>query len=217
MAHHELPVIDPATVQNTEPVRDGRIVAVVLAAGGSHRFGDANKLLAEIDGEPIVARSVQSFVESDLDNVYVVTGDEAGAVRSVIPFDHLGFIHNEQWDEGQSTSVRAGLERAVADGAEAIVFGLGDMPWVASSSIDLIAWTYQHHTAGIITAAYEGQRGNPVLFDETTFRSLRTISGDTGGRELIQSRTDAIAVETGDPGVIRDIDYPDDVLEGESQ
>ena len=210
MSREELPVIAPADVQSSSTLRSGPIVGVVLAAGGSTRYGERNKLLVEVEGTPIVRRSVEAFLAASLP-VIVVTGSGQEDVEASLSSLGVTVRENPDWESGQSTSVREGLSAAIDQGADAVVFGLGDMPWVDPATIELLVETYRRSEAPCIAAAHEGVRGNPVLFAAETFDALRDLTGDTGGREILLGRPDAVAIETGDPGVRRDVDRPDDL------
>ena len=193
------------------PVPTGRVGCVVLAAGTSSRFGDANKLLAEIEGEPLVRRAAASALASPVEAVVVVVGHEASAVRKALSGLDVGFATNDDYAAGQSTSVHAGVVAARERGWDAAVFALGDMPRVDPDSIERLLRAYAAGHGTILAAAYDRKRGNPTLFDAVHFDSLATIEGDTGGRELILGSDDGALVATDDPGVLRDVDRRADV------
>jgi len=173
----------------TGPVYRG----VVLAAGGSSRFGGpVAKQLVEIDGEPAVRRATRRALESELERVVVVTGRDAAAVRAAV--DDLGVdpVHNPDWREGQSGSVRAGLA-AVVDGAAAVVFIPCDQPLLTAGLIDHLIARHAEGGASIVVPAYRGRRGAPVLIDRALFSELAAISGDAGARQLFAGRVVAEA------------------------
>jgi len=200
----DLPVRSPPF----DPTREAHVAGVVLAAGTSSRYGDANKLLARVDGERIVARSVQTYLDAAVDPVVVVVGHEAERVRAALP-EGVRVVHNPDYADGQASSVRTGIG-AVPD-ADAAVVGLGDMPFVRPDTASLLVRAYRAGAGDPLAAAFDGQRGNPVCFGRQWFDALRDVDGDTGGREILLTAPDAALVETGDPGVRRDIDRPDDL------
>lgn len=212
-----LPVIDPTDLGSTPEDRDdgerdggrdreGLIVGVVLAAGTSSRFERANKLLAEVDEEPIVRRAATTLCGSAVDRVVVVVGHEQGRVREALCGLNVVCVENAKYERGQSASVEAGVRAAEERGAEAVVIALGDMPAVETTTIDALTGAYRAGAGDALAAAYEGQRGNPVLFDRRYFDDLRAISGDRGGREILLEGTRSALVECGDPGVLGDVD-----------
>lgn len=211
MKRDSLPVLDSLDLPS-EKLRPGaKIWGVVLAAGTSSRYGDENKLLAPIDGQPIVAHAVETLLASDIDGVTVIIGWEGDRVHDAVQDLEVEVHENPDYNEGQSTSVRRGVRRAADHDADAVLIALGDMPDIDPSSVDLLISTYEYGVADIVAAAADGDRGNPVLFDSGFFERLIAVDGDTGGRSIIAEADDVVAVETGDNGVLYDIDRPWDL------
>lgn len=190
-----------------------RVAGVLLAAGTSSRFGDANKLLASYQGAPLVRHAARTLVEAGLAPLVAVVGHQRDQVAAAL--DGLGFeiVENPHYDEGQATSVRCGVEalEAGGDDVDAAVFALGDMPAATPESVHALVDVYRTSEWTALAAAFEGRRGNPVLFDRRHFDDLTDVSGDTGGRRLLKTGDRSALVETGDPGVRRDVDTPDDL------
>jgi molybdenum cofactor cytidylyltransferase len=205
-----LPIVSPPDCQQSPS--SVTIAGIVLAAGTSSRFGDENKLLADINGTTVLSQSVQALIDSKVDIIYVVTGNEHHRVKDAIGHLDVQISTNEEYEQGQATSIRTGI-RAVRQHAsvDAVLISLGDMPFVTSSTINRLIATYQLGVAGITVAGYQGHRGNPVLFDTSYLESLASICGDTGARHFILESNDAVLVETEDPGVVRDIDTHGDL------
>lgn len=208
-----LPVVDPSALGPR--TREGPVVGVLLAAGESERFGSGNKLLAEVDGEPVVRRAARTLLESAVERPTVVVGHEADRVRAVLEDLPVETVENPDHATGQATSVRVGVEVARAAGAAAVCFALGDMPWVRPASVDALVAAYRAGAGDALAAAVDGVRGNPVVFDARYFDALADASGDAGGRDLLLASEAAALVETGDPGVRRDVDEPGDLPDGE--
>ena len=202
-----LPVVDLGDPQ-VAPA-DSNLAGLVLAAGTSSRF-DGNKLLARVDGRPLVEHAARTLVDAGLDPVIIVVGHEADRVRDALSALPVSFVENPEYETGQASSVRAGIEALPAP-VEGVVIALGDMPAVSPASVDKLVAAYEDGAGTALAAAYEGERGNPVLFDAAHFPALTDVSGDIGGREILQSSPDAALVETGDPGVLRDVDTVDDL------
>lgn len=184
---------------------------VLLAAGESSRFERGNKLTATVDDVPIVRRAAETLVESQVDEVVVVVGHEADAVRSALASLDLSFRTNERYAEGQSTSVRVGVDAARDRGWDATLFALGDMPFVVPETVDALIEAYLAGRGTVLAPAYEGKRGNPALFDAAHYDALAAVTGDRGGRRLIEEHEDSALVEVDDPGVTRDVDYEADL------
>ena len=186
------------------------IGALVMAAGQSRRMGKTNKLTAEIDGVPMVRRTVESILASRARPVVVVTGHQAEAVRAALRGLDLRFVDNPDYAEGLSTSLRAGLG-AFGDTVDGVVVCLGDMPRVRAADIDkLIAAFDPLEGRGICVPTSAGKRGNPVLWARRFFAEMANVAGDVGARHLIGSHAEAVCeVAVDDGGVLIDIDTPE--------
>lgn len=190
---------------------DRTVVGVVLAGGTSSRFGEANKLLAELDGEPLVRHAARTLLDTDLSAVTAVLGYEADAVRSALADLDVRVVRNPDYEAGLSTSVARGVEAADDAGADAVVFLPGDMPGVDPATVALLVDAYRAGLGTALAAAHGGRRGNPVLFDRRYFEALLGVEGDGGGRSVLLGSDDAALVETGDPGVVADVDTTADL------
>jgi molybdenum cofactor cytidylyltransferase len=192
------------------PPRPPRVAALVLAAGQSRRMGPVNKLLAEVDGRPMVAHAVDAALASKAQPVVVVTGHEPERVRAALAGRNVTFAHNALYAEGLSGSLRAGLDALPAD-IDGVVICLGDMPSVAASHIDrLIAAFDPAGGRTICVPTFNGKRGNPVLWARRYFAEMREVAGDVGARHLIGAHADEISeVAMADTSVLEDLDTPD--------
>jgi molybdenum cofactor cytidylyltransferase len=204
-----LPVVAPPFETAGRPER--RVAGVVLAAGTSARFGGANKLLADLDGEPLVRHAARTLADAGLDPLVAVVGHEADRVRAALDGLSVDAVENPDYARGQATSVRAAVGALDPDVVDAAVFALGDMPRVSPDAVALLVAAHRAGRGSALAAAHEGTRGNPVLFDARHFPALAGVSGDVGGREILRSGTDSALVETGDSGVGRDVDTRDDL------
>lgn len=208
MTREHPPVVSPPFSQQGDRTvaEDPRIVAVVLAAGMSSRFGPQNKLLADWAGAPVIVHAVRTAVESRVDAVHVVVGHDAERVRAAVEHLDVSIARTEAYARGQSASVCRGVRAARDDGGDVILFVLGDMPAVAPESLDALIAGYLAGVGDPIAAACNGVRGNPVLFGSRHFDALLNLTGDDGGRELLLTDDRARCVETGDPGILVDVD-----------
>ena len=206
----DVPIVERDDFEHRNRIREGPIAGVVLAAGTSSRFGLENKLVAPLDGEPLIRHTVRTLGETDLSPLAIVVGHEADRVIAALPETDLEIVANPAFEAGQATSVRAGVER-IRDRADAVLIALGDMPTVSVETVDRLIDAYRSGVADAIAASYDGKRGNPVLFDETFFDDLVGVTGDVGGRELLLESDRSALVETGDPAVLRDVDRPGDL------
>ena len=118
-----------AAARRAEPEKARRIAAVILAAGRSTRMGGPNKLLAEIGGKPLVRIAAEEALASRARPVIVVTGHQRDKVEAALEGLDVQRVHNPDFAEGLSTSLKAGLA-AVPDDVDGAIVCLGDMPQV---------------------------------------------------------------------------------------
>ena len=194
-----------------EPARLPRIAAVVLAAGQSRRMGAANKLLAEVNGAAMLDRALEAARASQAASVLVVTGHERERIEAVVA---APTVHNPDYADGLSTSLRVGIAALPEDVDGAVVL-LGDMPFVSAAHIDrLIAAFNPLEGRSICVPTFNGKRGNPVLWGRDLFADLRHVSGDVGARHLIGANGNLLVeVPMPDAGVLCDIDTPASLAE----
>ena len=196
-----------ASVVEADPVIEahGRVVGVILAAGGSSRLGEPKQLIKWRD-HPLIWHAVRAA--EGLDRVVVVIGEQDGDLRKVLKKEPVELIENENRDQGQSSSVRAGLE-SISDGTEAVVFLLADMPFVSSELVSALVQRYRQTMSPLVATWAGGRRANPVLFDRETFPDLLKLKGDQGGRAIFR-RYEREFVEWDDT-VLLDVDTPEDL------
>jgi molybdenum cofactor cytidylyltransferase len=209
----DLPVVDGSAAGGSIVEGRERVVGVLLAAGTSSRFGESNKLLADLDGAPVVVHAARSLCDAGLESVVVVLGHEADRVRAALADRDVTFVENPDYADGQSTSVRAGVAAAADAEADAAVFLPGDMPFVDPATVDRLVAAYRAGLAPALAAAHDGRRGNPVLFDSSRFGALSAVDGDTGGRSVLLGTEGAVLLAVDDEGVLVDIDTTGDLAE----
>ena len=199
-----------ATQEAATPApRAPRIAALVLAAGQSRRMGMLNKLLIEIDGVPMVRRVVEMLRQSRAAPIVVVTGHERARIETVLEGLPVTLMHNSDFAQGLSTSLRAGIAALGAEIDGALVC-LGDMPRVSAAEVDrLIAAFNPVEGRGIVVPTRNGKRGNPVLWSKQFFSEMSQVAGDVGARHMIGAYPEMVAeVEMAGDGVLTDIDTP---------
>src|SRR5262245_41947502 len=191
------------------------ISAIVPAAGLSSRMGQ-NKLLMPFGGKSLIEHAVDTLMTSGVDEIVVVLGHEANVVRSRLERHEghrVNFVHNPDYREGLSTSVRAGMAAAAKE-VDAIMIYLADQPLIEPDEINrLIQIFAEAKRAGksIVVPFFGNERGNPVILDASYREMALDIVGDVGCRRIIKRHPEqvfAVQMET-DHGV-RDVDTPED-------
>ncbi len=201
---------EPREPRGAEAPASSPVAALVLAAGLSRRMGDANKLLADVAGAPMVARCVDAALASAARPVLVVTGHEAARVRAALAGREVRFVHNPEPAAGLAASLRAGI-LALGEPVEGALVCLGDMPWVRAEHLDaLIAAFLASGERPICVPTFDFERGNPVLWPARHFANIAALTGDRGARALLDAHADEVCyVPVADPGVTLDVDTPE--------
>lgn len=183
------------------------IAGIILAAGASRRMGQLKQVL-RWRGKPFICHVARTALDAGLSPVVVVTGADADEVRAALVDLSVKIVHNPNWAEGQSTSVRAGLQ-ALPPEATAALFMLADQPHIPAALVHALLEQYAQAQSPIVAPMIEGQRGNPVLFDRSTFPDLMSLKGDVGGR-IVFSRYPITYVPWNDPKLLLDVDTLED-------
>jgi molybdenum cofactor cytidylyltransferase len=190
------------------------VACIILAAGQSRRMGRINKLLAAIDGKPMVRWAAEAALASAARPVFVVLGHEAEQVRAALAGLDVTFVTNPDYAQGIAGSVKRGIA-ALPAGADGAVVCLGDMPRIAAAQIDRLIAAYNPvEGRALCIPTWRGKRGNPVLIGKRFFAEMQALTGDVGARPLISQYpelTCEVAME--DDAVLVDIDTPQ-ALEG---
>jgi molybdenum cofactor cytidylyltransferase len=199
----------PRAGERAKAQRAPRIAALVLAAGQSRRMGKTNKLLAEVEGAPMVTRAVDAALASKAKPVVVVTGHEREAVEVALKGRDVRFAHNPDYAQGLSASLKAGLAALPAE-ADGVVVMLGDMPRVTAEHVNRLIAAYNPvENRSIVIPTHRGKRGNPALFARRFLAEMTRIAGDVGAKGVIGQHADEVAeVPFDDDGVLLDIDTP---------
>jgi molybdenum cofactor cytidylyltransferase len=200
----------PAEHRPAEKPAGPRIGALLLAAGQSRRMGGPNKLLAEVDGTPMVAYVARRLLASRARPIIAVLGNQADAVDTALGKLPVERVRNPEFAGGLSTSVKRGIAALPAD-LEGALICLGDMPLISGRHIDrLIAAFNPLEGRAIVVPTRRGKRGNPVLWSKRFFPEMAELAGDVGAKHLIGEHAELVAeVEMDDDAILVDIDTPE--------
>jgi molybdenum cofactor cytidylyltransferase len=195
-----------------------RVGAIVLAAGQSSRFraagsSDPTKLVAKLDGKPIVRRVAEAALSTKVGPVVVVTGYARDVVEAAVANLEVSFAFNPNFASGLASSLIVGLLATPRDVAGVLVL-LGDMPLITPLLADALIEAFLAHEGALAAVPLtQGQRGNPVLLGRGLFGAAMRLEGDEGARKLIGAlnKRELVEVEASDMGVTFDVDTPQDL------
>lgn len=178
------------------------IAVALLAAGQGVRFG-SDKLLADIDGEPLGLKAAKKLMEISCGSHFAVCRSDSVLAEQLA--DH-GFmvVANDQPEQGQAHSLHLAVQAAMTTDAKALLVALADMPFVSTAHLTALVTAYD----GKITASTDGQSPMPpAIFPRENWPDLLATSGDTGARALLNDARIVVAPK----GELRDIDTPADL------
>jgi molybdenum cofactor cytidylyltransferase len=161
--------------------RPHKVGAVVLAAGRASRMGGPHKLLEIWRGTPLVAHVVDAIAAAGLPPPLVVLGHQAEAVRTALAGRHVQFVTAPDWQDGMGRSLAAGIAAVPADWQAALVC-LADMPRIEPALIAALAAA----PGEVVLPVHAGRRGHPVRWPRAAFARLLGLSGDVGGRAVLE-------------------------------
>lgn len=186
-----------------------KIAALILAAGRSSRMGGENKLLADLGGAPLIARTVANAIQSQARPIILVTGHMADEVRAAASDDSINVVHNSDFADGMASSLRAGLAAAPADADGALIM-LGDMPLIGAAVLDrLISEVVAQPDASAIVPTVSGEWAHPVLLRRALFGEVMALTGDAGARRILRERGDVARLAFDDSALLMDADEPE--------
>lgn len=184
------------------------VAGIVLAAGASSRMG-RNKLLLEVEGEPLVRRSVRTALEAALSPVLVVVGHEAPAVTKVLSNLPCEFVPNVEYQSGINGSVRRGIARVPEDRAAAVVM-LADMPYVTAAMLSEMLATYREVRSPLVLSLYGDVQAPPTLYDRSLFPEFVDGEGEGCGKRIVKRHRGEAEVLRWPAAALTDLDRPDD-------
>jgi molybdenum cofactor cytidylyltransferase len=185
------------------------VCALVLAAGRSRRMG-AQKLLLPVGGQPAIARIVDEVLRSPVDHVLVVIGHQGDRITEALAGRRVSFVANADAEGEMLSSVRCGL-RAMPEACVAVLLVLGDQPGITAEVIATLVRAFRTAGRGIVVPTYGGRRGHPLLFAVHYRDEILNHCEEVGVRGLLQAHPeDVLEVEVATPGVLEDMDVPED-------
>jgi molybdenum cofactor cytidylyltransferase len=190
------------------------VVGIILAAGASSRMGRPKALLP-IGADTFVTRVCRTLLEAGVDDLVVVAGPEQEAIADALAATGLParVVENRRRDEGQLSSVLAGLAVADRPGVDAVLVHLVDAPLVRPETARAVLDAFFRTHAPIVRPSVGGRHGHPVLFARSVFDELRRADPAVGAKAVVRTHAaDICDVQSDDDGAWQDFDTPEDLL-----
>jgi len=194
------------------------LAVLVLAAGRSTRMGRSKPLLPHgtASGQTFVSHLVQVVRAAGIPDIYVIGRPDDLQLRAEVEKLAANFIPNPRPDEGQLSSLQAGLsaaEAAAEEGLDAVMVMPADVPKVSADSVRRLLGAADVSAATILRATHRGRHGHPVIFKRPVFAELHAADPEVGARAVVRADPTRVEdVEVEDAGVTIDVDTPDDYL-----
>lgn len=185
------------------------IVGVILAAGESKRMGQPKALL-KIGGRTFLDHIAASLVVSKLELVYVVLGDHAELVEPALP-KTVHAIYNSNYREGQLSSLKVAIEKAQYENCDGAMVTLVDHPLISPQVVERLIENFYLSRRRLIIPSHQGKRGHPVLYSREVFPEILATPTNLGANSIREANLEhTLEVEVDEPGVLIDIDTPQD-------
>lgn len=182
------------------------IAGILLAAGRSIRFGRDKLLVQMPDGVPMVIASVRPLLDAT-DQVFAVVRPGADAFADLLARKGVAIVPCVSADTGMGASLSCGV-RAVAE-FDACVIALGDMPFIRLETARTVVHALRAG-ATAVAPVFQGRFGHPVGFSRLFYHELTQLEGDYGARSILRRHDIGLEIiECDDPGIVRDVDYPE--------
>jgi molybdenum cofactor cytidylyltransferase len=186
------------------------VSAILLAAGESRRMGEINKMELQVDGVTLLRRTAETLLASNLKEIVVVLGHEADKARSILEGLPLNFVENEAYREGQMTSVYKGL-LSLSKVCDGVMICLSDQPLLQADDVNVLIEAFGQRSHGsILVPTYQGQRGNPIIFDYEHRQGILNGERNLGCKKLIEKNPEQVSsFEMNNDHVVIDLDTPE--------
>ena len=185
------------------------ISAILLAAGQSKRMNGENKLAKEIQGIPLIKLSVKNILASSVNELIIVLGYQKEIIEKLIDKNEkIKFVFNKDFESGMASSIKVGLNH-LSKNTEAFFICLGDMPMINPDIYNQLIKS--RNQKNIIVPTYNGQQGNPVLFDKSMKEKVMDITGDVGAKKILElNKNKILNLEINDPNITKGFNTQDD-------
>lgn len=185
--------------------------AIILAAGESSRM-QKNKLLLPVHNKTIIELVIENVLNAGIDNIIVVLGPYRDEMMPIISKMKVRYCYNENYKQGMLSSIQCAF-RNIPISMEAAIIFLGDQPVIPGEVARTLMESFTESQKGILIPVYMGKRGHPVLISKSYRNEVEELISSEGLRALINKFSgDVLEIEVDSPGILKDIDIPQDYI-----
>ena len=187
------------------------IAAVVLAAGRSTRMGRPKLLLPMADGRPMLAHPIEVLRLAGAAPIVVVGGPEPGLAQAAESMGAFVVHGSQDGDADMLASIQAGLRAVGPSEAEAAMILPGDMPFIRAATIQKLVEAFVSGRPRLLAPSFGRRRGHPVCLAREVWPEVEALTAPQTLRDYMRQHSQEIQyVLVEDPGVLKDVDQPDD-------
>jgi molybdenum cofactor cytidylyltransferase len=184
------------------------IAAIILAAGESRRMGRPKALLA-CQGTTFLGHLLRVTAHPAIGIRKVVLGAAADEIVRASGVAREAVVMNPDWQNGQLSSLQAGLRSLPEGGTDAILLCPVDHPLVSAHLIDTLVKAFRTQGKLIVVPTFLGQRGHPVIFSAALYAELLAAPAGEGARAVVRAHVkDVLEVPTKEEGVVMNLNDP---------
>lgn len=164
------------------------ITGIIMACGFSKRM-NRNKLMLNIDGEPIIEKVIRAAKNSSIDKILLIYREEQ--IKEVGNKYGVETVFNPNAQCGQSESMKLGIIHSPVE-TSGYMFFVGDQPFIDPNTINTLIESYKEDDCLIAVPRYNGKNGNPTIFSVILKEKLLSINGDEGGKSVIKNNIENV-------------------------
>lgn len=186
-----------------------RFSAILLAAGESRRMGEVNKLTLPVAGEPLLRRTARTLLRAGLQEVVVVLGHQRHVSEPLLRDLPLCIVYNDNYREGQMTSVHRGLA-AMQQACDAVLVCLADQPLLEVADLQRLTAAFVDCPTSVLVPTFQGARGNPIVLAYEHREQILAGDRNLGCRRLVEKHPELVtALEMDTDHLVFDLDTPE--------
>jgi len=172
-------------------------------------MGAVNKLTLSVAGQPLLRRTAETLLRIGLHELVVVVGHEQQTARALLHDLPLRVVCNENYQEGQMTSVHCGMA-ALRHSCDAVLVCLADLPLLTAEDLQRLIDAFEHCSTSVLVPTYRDERGNPIVLAYEHRRQILAGDRNLGCKRLIQKHPELVtAVEMDNDHLVFDLDTPE--------